>query len=287
VSGGIAPYSWSTTGGTLPAGLALTKNASDSHLAALAGTPTTAGPYSFSVTVTDSSAGSISQAFSGTISGGSGLPAAAGHWTFDTADIAGNQAIDRSGNNLSGTIANAVSVAGKLQQALAFSGAGSDVMVADGISLELKHDLTLAAWVQTTNHTQKQDFISKYDFTGSESGYLLQILPAGTVNLHIGGNNLLSGSRDVQDATVINDGQWHHVAVVIALGQRVSFYIDGVPTSTQAAATVSSGNTAALYLGTFPGSYNGLPFVGALDDVWIFSSALSATQVAVLAGGGS
>jgi M6 family metalloprotease-like protein len=216
------------------------------------------------------------------------LPPAAGHWTFDTADIGGNQAFDRSGNGLTGTIMNAAPLAqGRLGQALSFSGAGSSVMVSGSTGMELKHDLTLAAWVQTTNHTQTQDFFSKYDFTGPESGYMLQILPAGTVNLHIGGSNLASGSRDVQDATVINDGQWHHVAVVITLGQTVSFYIDGTLKSTRPVATAASGSSAPLYLGTFPGAYNGLPFAGALDDVWVFGSALNAAQVAALAGGGS
>ncbi len=120
------------------------------------------------------------------------------------------------------------------------------------------------------------------------AGLLLSIgldLPAGMVNLYVGGNNLSSGSRDVHDTTVINDGLWHHVAVVIALGQTVSFYIDGVLKSTQPMATVSSGTMAPLYLGTLPGSYNGQPFVDALDDVWIFSSTLTSAQVAALVAG--
>jgi hypothetical protein len=247
------------------------------------------GAYSFSVTVTDSAvpAGQASQAFTGTISG-STLPASAGHWTFDTADISGNQASDGSGNGLNGAIVNATPLAqGRLGQALSFSGSGSYVVVPGNSSLELKHDLTLSAWVQTANHTQTQDFLSKYDFTGAEAGYILQMLPGGNVNLHIGGSNLRSNVRDVQDATVINDGQWHHVAVVITLGQTVSFYIDGALKSTQPMATFAAGSIASLYLGTFPGAYNGLPFLGALDDVQVFSSALNAAQVAVLAGGGS
>ena len=47
-AGGIAPYVWSVaTGSTLPAGLTLTA------AGVLSGTPTTAGSYSFSITVTD------------------------------------------------------------------------------------------------------------------------------------------------------------------------------------------------------------------------------------------
>lgn len=224
------------------------------------------------------------------------LPPAAGYWTFDTIDIIGNQIRERTNNAIPGTIPNTLPgtivnatplAAGRVNQAMSFSGAGSYVWIPDDPLIELNHDLTIATWVQTTNNSQTQDFISKYDFSGSEYGYMLQMLPNGTVNLHLGGNNVVSGSRDLHDNTVINDGQWHHVAVVIQLGQAVTFYIDGVETSTQAAATTNSGNTALLYLGTLPNSYNGLPYVGALDEVWIFPSALDAAQIGILAGGGS
>ena len=47
-TGGTAPFSWSLASGTLPAGITL------SSVGVLSGTPTTAGTYSFAVTVTDS-----------------------------------------------------------------------------------------------------------------------------------------------------------------------------------------------------------------------------------------
>lgn len=49
VSGGTAPYTWAVTSGTLPAGITL------SSVGTLSGTPTAAGTFTFSVTVTDSS----------------------------------------------------------------------------------------------------------------------------------------------------------------------------------------------------------------------------------------
>ena len=57
VSGGTGPYSWSTTSGTLPAGIVL------SAAGILSGTPTTAGSYSFTVRVTDSLGATVSQVF--------------------------------------------------------------------------------------------------------------------------------------------------------------------------------------------------------------------------------
>jgi hypothetical protein len=73
------------------------------------------------------------------------------------------------------------------------------------------------------------------------------------------------------------------VAVVIAVGQNVSFCVDGALSSTQPLVTAASGNVTPLYLGTFPGTYNGLPFTGSLDEVRVYGRALSATDVAALA----
>jgi hypothetical protein len=50
VSGGVAPYAWSISMGTLPAGLML-----DPATGAISGTPTATGVYTFTVTVTDHS----------------------------------------------------------------------------------------------------------------------------------------------------------------------------------------------------------------------------------------
>ncbi len=57
VVGGAGPYIWTTTAGTLPAGISLT---SDSGL--LSGTPTAAGTSNFTVTVTDVNGATASQA---------------------------------------------------------------------------------------------------------------------------------------------------------------------------------------------------------------------------------
>ncbi|CAO5254753.1 DUF7927 domain-containing protein [Frankia sp. AgKG'84/4] len=57
VTGGTAPFTWSVTAGTLPPGLTLNPSTG-----VLAGTPTTAGTYTFTVGVTDAFAVSATQA---------------------------------------------------------------------------------------------------------------------------------------------------------------------------------------------------------------------------------
>lgn len=68
-SGGIAPYSWAISAGALPTGLTLTPSA-DTTSATVSGTPSTAGPYSYTVQVTDSTPVTpmtAPQSYSGTI----------------------------------------------------------------------------------------------------------------------------------------------------------------------------------------------------------------------------
>ncbi|MEA9581291.1 putative Ig domain-containing protein [Xanthomonas nasturtii] len=68
VSGGVAPYSFAVTSGTLPAGLTLAANGT------LSGTPSGEGVSNFTITVTDASAASAAQAYSFSV--GSAAPVA-------------------------------------------------------------------------------------------------------------------------------------------------------------------------------------------------------------------
>ena len=65
VTGGAAPITFAVTAGTLPAGLTL-----DTATGLISGTPTTAGPASFTITATDANSASADQAFTVTVKAG-------------------------------------------------------------------------------------------------------------------------------------------------------------------------------------------------------------------------
>ncbi|VTU41430.1 outer membrane biogenesis protein BamB (plasmid) [Variovorax sp. PBS-H4] len=82
------------------------------------------------------------------------------------------------------------------------------------------------------------------------------------------------------DLRVISDGQWHHVAVVLAAGY-VTFYKDGVACPDTYPLTASTTGTAVLnYLGV--GGAPALPpgFVGLVYDVRFWMQARSTAQIA-------
>ena len=64
VSGGTGPYTWSVTGGSLPAGLTL-----NTSTGVVTGTPTTAGASTFTLTATDAVGGTATQSESVTVRG--------------------------------------------------------------------------------------------------------------------------------------------------------------------------------------------------------------------------
>jgi len=61
-SGGVGPYTWSISRGTLPSGLDLTASSGE-----ISGIPNTAGTSNFTVTDAETQAASVSQGFSITI----------------------------------------------------------------------------------------------------------------------------------------------------------------------------------------------------------------------------
>jgi hypothetical protein len=211
-------------------------------------------------------------------------PAPTAYWSFDASAINPAGAVDLAPNPAGLTIQNATSGPGKVNQALVFNGATS-VLSTYASKLELNTSMTLAAWIKTTNSTRAEAILSKYDAGGTEKGYLLRTGPTGKLTLQIGGGNLTQGAKMVTDTAVVNDGAWHHAAVVIQMGQSVTFYVDGVQTSAQPLVTVPGSADAPFEVGQVPYSGYGLPFTGSIDEVKVFNSALTAAQVAPLASG--
>jgi large repetitive protein len=81
--GGMAPYLWAISSGSLPPGITLSATGS---AAAISGTPQTTGGYSYTVTVTEGGSGqTASQSFAGTIAPAPGTPVISAGGVVNTA----------------------------------------------------------------------------------------------------------------------------------------------------------------------------------------------------------
>jgi hypothetical protein len=204
-------------------------------------------------------------------------------WTFDSGATHNNQLDDSSGNGASAALVNVGAIPGRSGQAGHFDGVSSYAVVANSAQLQLTGDLTLSAWIRTTD-ARYQAILSTYDPDRSEYNYLLRTNPAGTLSLLAGGNNVVGGYRlDAVDQRSVNDGAWHHVAAVLKLGSGVTFYVDGAQSSTVNVNLQVGVRPDPLTIGMALWKPYGGNFSGDIDQVRIYRRALTPAEVQALA----
>jgi PGF-CTERM protein/uncharacterized repeat protein (TIGR01451 family) len=189
-------------------------------------------------------------------------------WHFD--EGSGSVVKDSSGYGNDGVIRGAKWTEGKFGSALSFDGYDDYVEVLDSDSLDIIGDLTLVAWVKTSKDGEQ--IIAFGDSVHGLTGYLWMIgqSTAGRQSFHSSGNRQWGKS----DSTV-NDGTWHHVAVVLS-DTTATFYKDGNPDGSMTSAAPVS-HTGVRYIGT--GSNLAADFNGIIDEVRIYNRALTADEI--------
>ncbi|MEO2014338.1 MAG: M60 family metallopeptidase, partial [Fuerstiella sp.] len=198
-------------------------------------------------------------------------------WKFD--DGAGSIAIDSSGNNSDGTVDGAAWAGGVMAGGLQFDGVDDRITFGTGPSLSGKTDFTLSARVRTT--TTSTGVIIQQRNGGFNGEYQFKVNSNGTLGFFLYGNSAYQ--YDFASTQTINDGEWHHVAAV-RLGTEGLLYIDGV----QAASASGTARDLAASIGVGIGADirgDNNHFNGSMDDVRIYGSALTATEIAILAVG--
>lgn len=164
---------------------------------------------------------------------------------------------------------------------LSFDGVNDCVTSDPGLSLQ-SH--TISCWVRTTSTALNVGFASLYQSSGTK---ISQVgLKAGGklwMQVYSGGNQ----KNFISDA-LINDGLWHHVVGVFdRSGDTIRLFIDGALASSTAPQDQSlstfSFSPGSLKVGT---EWSGTIFVvGLIDDVRVYSRALSATEIEDLYNG--
>lgn len=175
----------------------------------------------------------------------------------------------------------------------------SEVAGRDFKDIGSNNDYTIAAWINTTagtgnsnNWTPDQVIVE----LGSQGASATRVpFSFGISNnvVALGRTSNYLTTDEVEEGTVtVNDGAWHHVAVVVS-GDTVDFYVDGAldvsRTFSTATGDVSTNNRVVnLQVGigaTNFGVKNFNDFDGLIDDVRIYKRAISATEVSLLANG--
>jgi len=160
------------------------------------------------------------------------------------------------------------------------NGGGYDVFVGSGASNPLPTGSaarTLSAWIKPTDSSCR--LFAGYGLESSNEAFGVGDACDGANSIYVNG-----WSDDLEFPTTVNlhDGNWHFVVVTYNAAGSVTVYVDGTAagssqTIPQALATPAG---TALYIGAGEQGYSS--WYGGLQDVAIYPSALSASQVSTL-----
>lgn len=178
---------------------------------------------------------------------------------------------------------------GIIVQGAGMNGSGSYISVASNASLQITAALSISCWVKATNFSSRRWLVTKHNNDISNAEYGLAVdnssklifFSANTTNYYY-----------IHTTTqTVGTGAWHHCVVTRAgnaSGSTVKLYIDG----TSYAFTVDSNNPSFVAAGTYPfqiGAFNGNNenMLGAIDEVGIWNTELSAADVTALYNSGA
>ncbi len=199
------------------------------------------------------------------------LPGPVAAYAFD--EGAGTTLGDVSGNALNGAVSGATwTTQGRYGGALSFDGVNDRVNVPDATLLDLTNAMTLEAWVYPTALSGWRTVLMKESPSGL--AYVLYAhddvpRPAGYVR--VGSDQAVTGTA----ALPLN--AWTHVALTYD-GATLRFFQNGVQVGSRALTGSMAATTLPLTIGgNAPwGEY----FAGRIDDVRVYSRALSAAEIA-------
>jgi len=198
------------------------------------------------------------------------------HWTFD--QLQADCWPDQSGRGHDAAAAETTALrpsSGLLQGAVEFKGQHRLAVANHQDFADLKR-VTFSAWVRPTGFDRYNEIFRKEDgtnrllFSFQENGSILSL------GLNVGG--YIECDAPI-DPTLLLDGLWHHCAATFD-GKIMRVYLDGREVDAlDRPGEITSGGNASACIGS---SNGGECFQGAMDDLQIYPTALSAEEIARL-----
>lgn len=183
-----------------------------------------------------------------------------------------------------GTIGGAPTfVPGKLGQAIKLDGATDYVLVTRSLNLPA---YSAALWFRVEGGTGNRDLFSIFN-DAAQHGALLEVTSTGGLRfLHRAPVGVTTGDVNIRNNGKFDDGIWYHAAVVKS-ADSVTLYINGEQAGSAASTTQFDQALTKIALGMLKYPIDAadtryLP--GQMDEVYLYSRALSHAEIAWLAG---
>lgn len=193
-----------------------------------------------------------------------------GFWSFNTSDINGTTAYDRSGSGNDGVLTGTpTAVDGEMEQALDFNSTADYV---DIPTVTRTGAFTYSLWYKTADNNQTGMFLG-----GTTPGLTIKYgLVGGNYFIRVSG---VTGTSDNTVAAAAT-GAWHHFVVTRDASDKIDLYIDGGAATRLFSNAAQSGSTDVTYLGSSASDVQ--YFNGQVDEVRLYNRTLSTDEIATL-----
>lgn len=201
------------------------------------------------------------------------------HWKMD--ETSGSTIVDSEGANNGTWNDNAdndvtgESVSGALDNAITFDGTDDYVQIPDDNTLDLTSSVSLSAWVRHLGGDRGGIVCKQNADNSNNTNYCLYISTGITYSMSLGDG---TNSQYAESGTAPPDTDWHHL-VGVADGESITLYLDGVQIYQETQTRTLTASTVDLYMGTWEAGQSTRSTNSSIDDVRIFSNALSPVQV--------
>jgi len=198
-----------------------------------------------------------------------------GYWSLD--EGSGTEAKDKSPNGLHGEVKGAVWQDGKKGNGLYFDGNDS-VEVANRPALEIRGDITIAAWVKKDKPNEFKRWDAIVSKTPGKWDY--ELLTSKAKSDEVAFFSPTGNPKEVYSGRPVPSGRWCHVAIT-RTGDQVRLYLDGVLANTVTMSGSFPVNGGPLQIG-LDGAKQVNGMIGAIDEVYLFNRALTEAEIKTL-----
>ena len=197
-------------------------------------------------------------------------------------------ALDSAGTNNGTTPFGIAYATGKVGHAFDFDGSSRRVSVPDSPDFKLTNSLTIEGWIFPRQQNSGCIF-SRADNRLGVDCWILSMSPTNSISFQI-----MNGSNQV--ATIqapIRTNQWSYIAATLeGTNGALKLYTNGVlaaqtNTTVRPRANLDPAQEPALGIGNHGGNYAQSPFNGLIDEISLFSRALSQSEIQSIYGAGS
>ena len=199
-------------------------------------------------------------------------------------EIGGTTTLDGSGNGILGTLTNgATFAAGKNGNAVSLDGANDFVTLGNPSLLQLTGSMTISGWI-TASAFPSDDAVIVSKRSASPLGMQLDTtVDRGSRTVGFKLTNAAGSNMFRYGVTVLQLNTWYHVAGVYnASAQTLNVYVNGQLDNGVLVGTVTTtqqNSSTAVHIGQRPGAPGTFNFAGKIDDVRLYSRALTQAEI--------